>query len=137
MVTRPNKLNDPAEVQAAIDKYFQDRENNKEIRELKNGDKKIYKTPPSILGLCLALDINRDTFYSIVNKEGVNVNKEISDVLIHAKDRIAQELMEGVLMGYWNEKVSMAQLAKYGELNNDQEEKTVKIIMQGNNEWSK
>lgn len=133
----PMKLTDPVKVREIVENYFTERENAKEVLSLKNGDKRVYKTPPSVLGLCLKLGISREGFYRYIDRESESYNKEICDTLTHAKDRIAQELLEGVLQGYWNEKVAMAQLAKYGELGDSDSEKTVKIIMQGSSDWSR
>ena len=141
MMTRPCQLTDPDKVQAAVNHYFNFREASQEVRELRNGDKRVYRTPPSVLGLCRALGISSDTFYRMVDDESAgnqtgNYNSEICGILRDAKDRISQELLEGVQMGFWNEKVTMAQLAKYGELGVEDQDRTIRIVMQGSDSWS-
>lgn len=144
MVTRPCSLSDVSHVREVIDNYFYEREKQQEVRELKNGDKRVYRTPPSIYALCCALGISEMTFSRYINKEfedDENENKaykrEICELLADAKNRIIQELYEGVCLGYWNERVVMAQLQKFGVIGNDTENHEVKVVIQGNEDWCK
>lgn len=137
MITKPCKLNDPVIVQKLVDEYFTEREEAQEVRELKSGDKRVYRTPPSVLGLSKKLGISHDSFYRYCDEDSPNYSKEICNILTYAKERISQELLEGIQMGYWNEKVTMAQLQKYGYLGSFEEDKTVKVVIQGSPDWSK
>ena len=140
MITKPCKLQDPIEVQKLVDSYFTDRENEKEVLSLKNGDKRIYKSPPTMIGLASKLGIDRRTLQDYISEESDSIeayNKEIVLILRNAKDRIIEELIDGVSKGYWTEKICLAMLTRYGEIGNDEEDKTVRIIMQGSNDWSK
>ena len=139
-VTRPCKLQNPEEVQRIVDEYFQERENRQEIRELKNGDKRIYREPPSIYRLSKKLGITDDTFYRYVNDdytgERESYNKEICSILADAKKRIIQELYDGLALGYWNERLILAQLAKFGIIGSEDSDKHVTITIQGKESWS-
>jgi len=140
MITKSCKLQDPEKVRKAIEEYFSQREKDQEVRELKNGDKRVYRTPPSIWALCQHLGISEDTFARhTANDEDIpeSYNKEICGLLVYAKQRIINELYEGVCLGYWNEKVVMAQLQKFGVIGDTEADTTVKIIMQGDPNWSK
>ena len=139
MATKPCKLQDPNKVKLDIDRYFQDRLDSQEVRELKNGDKKVYRKPPSIFGLCEYLGISEDTFANYTNPEARNpetINHEIVGLLKHAKKKIIEELYEGVSLGYWTEKIVLAQLTKFGVIGEDTDT-TVKVVIQGSPDWSK
>lgn len=139
MLTRPCKLQDPKKVQEAVDAYFSEREAEQEVRELKNGDKRVYRTPPSVYALSKKLGITRDCFYDYVsgeNDDNEAYNKEIILILRDAKERIIDELKEGVMLGYWNDRVTAAMLVKYGEIGPAEDSKEVKIVIQGSESWS-
>ena len=139
MITRPCKLQDPKQVKEIVDAYFSDREAQQEVRELKNGDKRVYRTPPSIYGLASKLGITRQAFYDYTdgsNDENESYSKEIIDILKDARERIINELSEGVLLGYWNDRVASAMLVKYGEIGPTEDSKEVKIVIQGSESWS-
>ena len=140
MITRPCKLQDPVKVQEVIDNYFQKRQEEQEVRELKNGDKRVYREPPSIYRLSKELGIDDMTFYRYVNDEYTegkeSYNKEICAILADAKQRIINELYEGLALGYWNERLIMAQLAKFGIIGRDDDNQTVTIRIQGSDSWS-
>lgn len=140
MPTRPCKLQDPDKVKADIDKYFEDRVKQQEVRELKNGDKRVYRKPPSIYSLSKAIGIDEDSFFRYIDDEYTEgreaYNQEICGLLRDAKRRIIDELTEGVSLGYWTEKIVLAQLAKFGVIGESDADKTVRIVIQGNNSWS-
>lgn len=144
MITRPTKLQDPDKVREIVNNYFAKRLNEQEVRELKNGDKRIYRTPPSIWSLARELGISYKTFWEYVDNErndqidsmNTEALREIRNTLADAKERIIQELYEGVCLGYWNERVVMAQLARFGVIGTE-ESHEVKVVIQGNNDWSK
>jgi len=138
MLTRPCKLQDPVKVQAIVDAYFADREEQQEVRELKNGDKRIYRKPPSIWSLSKKLGITDDCFREYISEDAENneaYNKEIIAILRDAKQRIIDELYEGVACGYWTEKIILAQLQKFGVIG-DTDDHQVKVVIQGSNSWS-
>ena len=139
-VTRPCKLQDPEEVQRIVDQYFLEREDNQEVRELKNGDKRVYREPPSVYRLSKKLGISDDTFYRMVNEDYTDdresYNKEICGILADAKKRIIQELYDGLALGYWNERLILAQLAKFGIIGSEDQDKHITISIQGKESWS-
>lgn len=134
---RPPKLQDPIALQQLVDSYFSEREEQKEIRELKNGDKKIYKTPPTLYGLATHLGITYQCLTEYLNGESEQYSKEIIDILTRTKQRIIEELLDGVSQGIWTEKIVLAMLSRMGVIGDSDSEKTVKIIMQGDKDWSK
>ena len=140
MVTRHCKLQDPVKVQETVDNYFRKREEEQEVRELKNGDKRVYREPPSKYRLCKALGIDADTFDRYTNSEYTgdreSYNKEICGILTDARQRIIDELTEGVLLGYWNDRVCAAMLTKFGVIGSEEQNRTVTINIQGNESWS-
>ena len=139
MVTRPCKLQDPVKVQEIVDAYFSEREEKQEVRQLKNGDKRVYREPPSVYRLAAKLGITRQAFYDYIGGERDDheaYNKEIIDILTDARERIVNELKEGVLLGYWNDRVASAMLVKYGEIGPTEDTREVKITIQGNNSWA-
>lgn len=138
-VTKPCKLQDVEKVRETIDAYFREREEQQEVRELKNGDKRVYRIPPSIYSLCKKLGISEDTFANYTNPDArtpENINPEIVGLLTDAKRRIIEELYTGLALEYWNERLILAQLTKFGIIGNEESEKTVTIRIQGNDSWS-
>ena len=72
-----------------------------------------------------------------MDEENEMYNKQICAILRDAKDRIINELVDGVSKGYWTEKICLAMLSRYGFIGDTEADTTIKIIMQGNPEWSK
>lgn len=142
MVTRPCKLQekDYDSISKKIDEYFSEREAKQEVLLLKNGDKRVYREPPSKYRLCKKLGIDTDTFDRYVNKEYTedreSYSEKICGLLMDAKQRIIEELTEGVLLGYWNDRVASAMLAKFGVIGPVEDTKEVKIVMQCKEAWS-
>lgn len=144
MRTKPCLLSDPVVVEKLIDEYFAEREQQQEVRELKNGDKRVYRTPPSLYGLATKLGVDKRTLLRYLDKdvetdenyvgEG-SYQTEICRLLIDARERIIEELTEGVALGYWNERLVLAQLAHFGVLGT-QDTTEVKVLIQGSDKWS-
>lgn len=139
-VTKPCKLQNPEEVQRIVDDYFREREERQEVRELRNGDKRVYREPPSVYRLSKKLGISDDTFYRMVNddytEDRESYNKEICGILADAKKRIIQELYDGLALEYWNERLILAQLTKFGIIGSEDTNHTVTISIQGKESWS-
>ena len=51
----------PETIEQQVQDYFKHCEESVEIRELKNGDKRIRKESPSIIGLAVWLDVDKGT----------------------------------------------------------------------------
>ena len=142
MITRHCKLqeSDYDNLVKLIDEYFSEREENQEVRELKNGDKRVYREPPSKYRLCKKIGIDTDTFDRYVNEEYTenreSYSKKICGLLMDAKQRIINELSEGVLLGYWNDRVASAMLVKFGVIGPVEDTKEVKITIQGSDSWA-
>lgn len=139
-VTKPCKLQDVEKVREIIDAYFREREEQQEVRELKNGDKRVYRIPPSIYSLCKRLGISEELFsrWTSGSRDDVpeNANPEICELLADAKRRIIEELYEGLALEYWNERLILAQLTKFGIIGSEEQDKHVTIRIQGSDSWS-
>ena len=142
MQTRPCELNDPKQVEILIDEYFRERLESQEVRELKNGDKRVYRTPPLLFGLAKKLGVSQRTLLRYTEKAydededfSRSYKSEICQLLADAKERIIEELTEGVALGYWNERLVLAQLTHFGVLG-EQEKHEVKVVIQGSDAWS-
>ena len=144
MITRPCKLQDPVKVQEIVDEYFRKRESEQEVRELKNGDKRVYRTPPSLYGLARDLGVSYKVLWEYLQDDSDDDSeqmksetlKEIRNIVRDAKDRIIQELTEGVSLGYWTEKIVLAQLTRFGVIGETESEHAVTIRIQGSDSWS-
>lgn len=142
MQTRPCKwqAENYNELKRLIDEYFSERKESQEVRELKNGDKRVYRTPPSKYGLCQKLGIDTDTFDRYTDADYTegreSYNKEICGLLVDARERIINELYEGALLGYWDSRITAAQLVKFGIIGSDSEVHEVKVTIQGDKSWS-
>lgn len=142
MITRPCKLqeSDYEKLEKLIDEYFSEREEAQEVRQLRNGDKRVYREPPSKYRLCKKIGIDTDTFDRYVNPEYTegkeSYSEKICGLLMDAKKRIIDELTEGVLLGYWNDRVASAMLAKFGVIGPTEDSREVKITIQGSDSWA-
>ena len=76
--------------------------------------------------------------FNIEYPEGIPVDVLRRDLGFHEYDlvQIIDELKEGVMLGYWNDRVTAAMLVKYGEVGPAEDTKEVKIVMQCKEAWS-
>jgi hypothetical protein len=92
------KYNSAIELQKGIDAYFAYCDSRTKDIVLKNGDSKniAFPRPYTVLGLCVHLDITRDT---LLEYEKQN---ELSDTVKKAKTKIELNKQEGMLDNTWN-----------------------------------
>ena len=131
-------LNDPEELKKKVDAYFDDCEKSKKVYELKNGDIKIRQTFPSMAGLSVWLDIDRNTLYSYMNEEpkvqlDEDVQKSISNTLINARERIKTSLVQSSMSGDADSRIAGMLLTAMGETQ-PEVQNTVNVIIQGDSE---
>ena len=138
MKTKNTFFNDPVELQGKIDEYFKHCENSRKTYELKNGDIKIRQEFPSMAGLTVWLGCSRETIYSYmemdekVSQDG-EITKQISDTLIHARERIKQQLVQSSLSGDADSRIAGMLLTAMGETT-PESSTTVNVVIQGDSD---
>lgn len=138
MVTKPAAFTDPVELQERINAYFKHCEESKKIYELKNGDIKIRQEFPSMAGLSLWLDVDRNTLYSYMNEEekvqnSSDINKQISNTLLRAREHIKQSLVQSSMSGDADSRIAGMLLTAMGETT-PETSTTVNVIIQGDSD---
>ena len=131
-------LNNAADLKKKVDAYFDDCEKSKKVYELKNGDIKIRQTFPSMAGLSIWLNIDRNTLYSYMNEEpkaqlDEDEQKAISNTLIYARERIKQSLVQCSMSGDADPRISGMLLNAMGETT-PEPQATINVIIQGDSE---
>ena len=135
---KPFSFTDAEALKASVEEYFSQCKLSQKVYDLKNGDIKIRKQFPTMTGLAVHLHCSRDTLYSYMNGEAKNnnpeeVNKSISDTLIDARNRIAEELMQGAIAGDADSRIAGMLLTAMGETQ-PEEKTTVNVIIQGDSD---
>lgn len=100
---RLRKYNSPEEMQPLIDAYFESCDKKKEVINTDKGIKVIYE-PYTVSGLCLALDMSRETLLQYEKLE------TFSDTIKRAKKRIENWIESKALNGQINPTVSIFNL---------------------------
>lgn len=104
---RPKKFSSPKEMQKAIDRYFEECDNRtKQVYDKQSGmviDIVVPK-PYTIEGLCVALEIDRDTLLNYEKRQGY---EEFFGTIKKAKIKVQQNLIERGLEGENNSAVSI------------------------------
>lgn len=101
---RPKKYTTVKQMQDMIDKYFTECDNGVKIRDKDNGRSIITYKPYTVTGLCMFLNINRDTLCEYEKQE------QFSDTIKRAKQKIENWIEEHSLMGDTNPTVSIFNL---------------------------
>lgn len=101
---RPRKYDSVEEMKPLIDAYFQDCDEKKEYITNDKGQTKIIYEPYTVSGLCLALDVCRDTLLEYEKLE------EFSDTIKRAKRRIENWIETKSLNSMINPTVSIFNL---------------------------
>lgn len=116
----------PEELEKLVDEYFSKCSATEEQLHLKNGDVRIRRTLPSIVGLAVHLGIAKSTLllyaegkYDIDTTKGDNSNgcgdiQNYSTVLARARDRIELETLNAASNGDTDSRITLARLAKFG-----------------------
>ena len=112
----------PETIEKQVQEYFKHCEESVEVRELKNGDKRIRKESPSIIGLAVWLDVDKGTIYNLMNKDyidsvtvyGDDDKKLIFNTLSRARERIEQSLLQRAVDGDCDTRIASLLLSTYG-----------------------
>ena len=137
-MSKPFVFTDAEELKAKVQAYFDHCHSTEKIYDLKNGDIKRRKQFPTITGLANWLGVHRDTLYSYINGEektgnSEECNKQITDTLIHAKQDIADELMQAAISGDADSRIAGMLLTAMGETT-PENNTTVNVIIQGDSD---
>lgn len=137
-MSKPFSFTDPVTLQEKITAYFEHCKQSQKVYDLKNGDIKVRKQFPTMTGLANWLNVSRDTLYSYINGEektgnSPECNKQISDTLIHAKQSIADELMQAAIAGDADSRIAGMLLTAMGETT-PESSTTVNVIIQGDSD---
>lgn len=128
-IGRPLKFTDANELEAKINKYFDDcdKRTRKKYIPTKNGIEIVdepWPRPYTVEGLAVALDTCRETLLDYQK------NSPFSDIILRAKARIQANKVEGGLDGTYNSKMAEFMLRvnhKYKPEDNSNNEHTVRI----------
>lgn len=137
-MAKPFCFTDADALKAKVQAYFDHCHGTEKIYDLKNGDIKVRKQFPTMTGLANWLGVSRDTLYSYLNgdeKTGndAETNKTITDTLLHAKQDIADELMQAAISGDADSRISGMLLTAMGETT-PEVQNTVNVIIQGDSD---
>ena len=138
MITKPAAFADPEELKKKIAAYFKHCDDSKTVYDLKSGDIKVRQEYPSMAGLSLWLDVDRNTLYSYMNEEvkvsnSDEVTKQISHTLLRAREHIKQSLVQASISGDADSRISGMLLTAMGETT-PENSTTVNVIIQGDSE---
>lgn len=134
---RAKKFSSPEEFQQFVDEYFQWCDQNPITEQNwvgKNGDQ-VFKTkqrPYTIEGLCLHLDIDRQTLLNYQNRKGY---EDFFDIITRAKRKITQNNITYALTGEYNARLVQFLLSNNTEYKNQEThevnlgEDTIKAII--------
>lgn len=117
----------PAELEKLVDEYFSMCSATEEQLHLKNGDVRIRRTLPSIVGLAVHLGIAKSTLLLYAegkydndnntannNGNGCEDIQNYSTILARARDRIELETLNAASNGDTDSRITLARLAKFG-----------------------
>ena len=136
---KPFCITDPEELKKKVQAYFDHCHATEKVYDLKNGDIKVRKQFPTMTGLANWLGIGRDSLYRYTNGEentaGYDADniKAISDTLLHAKQDIADELMQAAISGDADSRIAGMLLTAMGETT-PEVQNTVNVIIQGDSD---
>lgn len=119
----------PEELEKLVDEYFSKCSATEEQLHLKNGDVRIRRTLPSIVGLAVHLGIAKSTLLLYAegkydndnntangnnNGNGCEDTQNYSTILARARDRIELETLNAASNGDTDSRITLARLAKFG-----------------------
>ena len=145
---RRTSFDNPEKLSLQIEGYFN--HCNESVREivLKNGDVRIRREHPSVIGLAVYLGCSKDTIYSYINGEkkvSDQVSEEaqslISDLLRNARDRIECSTLTDALNGDADSRIASMVLGNFGYSEKADTTSTLTISVEGGksevDQWSK
>ena len=137
-MAKPFVFTDADALKTKVQAYFDHCHGTEKVYDLKSGDIKVRKQFPTMTGLANWLGVSRDTLYSYLNgdeKTGndAETNKAITDTLLHAKQDIADELMQAAISGDADSRIAGMLLTAMGETT-PESSTTVNVIIQGDSD---
>lgn len=137
-MAKPFCFTDADALKTKVQAYFDHCHGTEKVYDLKSGDIKVRKQFPTMTGLANWLGVSRDTLYSYLNGEDkpgndADTNKAISDTLLHAKQDIADELMQAAIAGDADSRIAGMLLTAMGETT-PESSTTVNVIIQGDSD---
>ena len=120
--TRPYKYEDPEILKQKIENYFKYEDENPLIKNdfIRSGEQAgtivtiPIQSPYTHEGLCIALDISRETYFKIINRNDkfAHVNEEIIELFTYAHERIRNQQIKGAVGNLFNSNI----VARYNNL---------------------
>jgi hypothetical protein len=88
--------------------------------------------PPTILGFCLFIGLNKATYYNYINGDSVNLEKELIDIFTCVDDDIKDKQISGATVNLYNGNI----VARLNGLNetvnvNTNEQSVINIAIDG------
>lgn len=151
MKTKAELIADTDQLQNDVDAYFQHCEDSKNPRELKNGDVHIRQEYPTIVGLALWLKTHQNTIKRLIDENDdtkpmdsgmEDAQNQARAILVDAKHRIEQAMVQATLNGDAQDRLAAAMLARMGVIGEDKTNINLQISVAGAStndvdEWSK
>ena len=129
------KWDNPEDLERKINEYFDRCEKSKTEYVLKNGDVRVKQEHPSVIGLSVFLDCDKDTINSYLRGDekksmSAELTESITAALARAKRRIEAETLNNALNGDCDPKIAALCLAAYG-YGKEQSDATVTVRVEG------
>ena len=151
MKTKAELIADPDKLRQDVELYFKHCEDSKNPLQLKNGDIHIRQEYPTIVGLALWLKTHRNTITRLIDESDntepledwlKDAQIEARGILIDAKHRIEQTMVQATLNGDAQDRLAAAMLARMGVIGEDKTNINLQISVAGAStsdvdEWSK
>lgn len=151
MKTKAELIADPDKLRQDVELYFKHCEDSKNPLQLKNGDIHIRQEYPTIVGLALWLKTHRNTITRLIDESDntepledwlKDAQIEARGILIDAKHRIEQAMVQATLNGDAQDRLAAAMLARMGVIGEDKTNINLQISVAGAStsdvdEWSK
>lgn len=151
MKTKAELIADPAKLSRDVAAYFQHCEDSKNPLQLKNGDIHIRQEYPTIVGLALWLKTHQNTLKRLIDENDdtkpmdgglEDAQNQARAILVDAKHRIEQAMVQATLNGDAQDRLAAAMLARMGVIGEDKTNINLQISVAGAStsdvdEWSK
>lgn len=140
MITKAELIADSDKLRQDVDAYFQHCEESKKPRELKNGDVHIRQEYPTVVGLALWLKTHQNTIKRLIDEndntmpedmELLDAQNEARAILVDAKHRIEQTMVQATLNGDAQDRLAAAMLARMGVIGEDKTNINLQITVAG------
>ena len=113
--TKPYKYEDPIELKQKIENYFKYEDDHPLIKNdfIRSGDQAgtivpiPIQSPYTHEGICIALDISRETYFQIINRNEkyVHLDKKIIELFTYAHERIRNQQIKGAVGNLFNSNI--------------------------------